>query len=123
VEIEYVNGEKEILELKPLNWEDINDLMMIGKVFSKNTENPMENLNVETVELMKKLVLKTMKLSYPEEPEDELKGFATKNFMVLMPYIFEMNFNLAKTEKMERIKEIQKRVRDNAGKVQADKTT
>ena len=75
VEIEYANGTKEILKLKPLLWEDIKDLMMVGKSIGKNPDNPMEGLDEKTIELMKNLVLKSIKLSYPDEPEEEVKAF------------------------------------------------
>jgi len=103
IEIEYASGKKETLKLKPLGWEDINDLLLIGKDFS-GSEKPLENISDTTIERMKKLVLKTMKNSYPEEPEEELKAFAAKNFMLLIPIIIDMNFNIGKTEKTEKIK-------------------
>ena len=122
IELEYANGNKETLKLKPLLWEDIKDLMLIGKDFGKNPDNPLESMNGDTIDLMQKIVFKTMKLSYPEEPEDELKAFSKKNFMILMPIIMDMNFNIAKSEKLEKIKALQKRVKEDAGKVQPNKT-
>lgn len=122
IELEYANGTKETLKLKPLLWEDIKDLMLIGKDFSTNPDNPMENMDGDTIDLMQKIVFKTMKLSYPEEPEEELKAFSSKNFMILMPIIMNLNFNIAKSEKLEKIKALQKRVKEDAGKVQSNKT-
>jgi hypothetical protein len=123
IDIEYKNGTKETLKLKPLGWGDIKDLLLIGKDIGKNPDNPLEGMNEKTIDLMQDMVLKTMKISYPEEPEDELKAFATKNFMVLMPIIIDMNLNVGSSEKLEKIKELQKRVKDNAGKVSPTKTT
>lgn len=123
IEIEYKNGSKEVLKLKPLEWGDIKSLLLIGKDFGKNQDNPLEGINEKTIDLMQDIVLKTMKLSYPEEPEDELKAFATKNFMILIPIIIDLNLNVGSSEKLEKIKELQKRVKENAGKISTDKTT
>lgn len=122
IEIEYKNGSKEVLKLKPLEWGDIKSLLLIGKDFGKNQDNPLEGINEKTIDLMQDIVLKTMKLSYPEEPEDELKAFATKNFMILIPIIIDLNLNVGSSEKLEKIKELQKRVKENAGKISTDKT-
>lgn len=122
IEIEYKNGTKEILKLKPLEWTDIKNLLLIGKDFGKNTENPLEGINEKTIDLMQDMVLKTMKLSYPEEPEDELKAFATKNFMILIPIIIDLNLNVGSSEKLEKIKQLQKRVKEDARKIPTDKT-
>jgi hypothetical protein len=119
ITLTYPDGNSEKLMLKPLGWEDVNDLMMIGKAFtSENPENVFEKMNDETIERMKKVVLKTMKNSYPDEPEEELKAFASKNFMSLIPIILNMNFNTGKTEKLDKI-----RAKLNAGKVPSDKAS
>lgn len=105
VEIEYADKTKEILELKPLNWEDMNDLMLIGKDFGDQPEKALEKMSNETVERMKKVVLKTMQISYPSEPEEELKAFASRNFLTLFPIILDLNFNVGKAEQLQKIKE------------------
>ena len=117
VKIEYNDGTNETLKLKPLGWEDVNELMLIGKDFGDTSGKPMEKMTNETIDRMKNIVLKTMKVSYPDEPEEELKAFATKNFVILMPIILDLNFNAGKTEKLEKIKRLQ----ENVGKVSADK--
>jgi hypothetical protein len=130
VEIEYKSGDKEVIMLKPLGWDDIKDMLLLSKTFAINLpekgeipiEKMLEKMDSGTIDIMQKIVLKTMKLSYPEEPEDELKAFATKNFMALMPTIIDLNLNTGSTEKLEKIKELQKRVRGNAGKVSPDET-
>ena len=114
VTVEYENGEKEVLNLKPLNWEDINELILISKDFSSDKSNPLEKMTNETIDRIKSIVLKTMKISYPEDPEEELKAFTAKNFMMLIPAIMDLNFNVGSTSKLEKIK-----ARLNAGKVQA----
>lgn len=117
ITVVYPDGNSEVLKLKPLGWEDVSDLMMIGKAFTSDTaENAFEKMNEDTIERMKKVVIKTMKVSYPEEPEDELKAFAAKNFMTLVPIILNMNFNTGKTDKFEKIK-----AKLNAGKVPSGK--
>jgi len=130
VEIEYKDGTKEVLMLKPLGWDDIKDMLLLSKTFAINLpekgeipiEKMLEKMDSGTIDIMQKIVLKTMKISYPEEPEDELKAFATKNFMALMPTIIDLNLNTGSTEKLEKIKELQKRMRGDAGKVSPDET-
>ena len=117
VTIEYADGTSELLKLKPLGWEDVNDLILIGKDFGETGKNTLEKMTNETVERMKNIVLKTMKNSYPNEPEEELKQFSAKNFMVLMPLILDLNFNVGKSEKLEKIKRLQ-----NVGKVPANES-
>jgi dsDNA-binding SOS-regulon protein len=117
ITVTYPDGSSEVLKLKPLGWEDVNDLMMIGKSFtSENPENTFDKMTDDTIERMKKVILKTMKNSYPDEPEEELKAFAAKNFMTLIPIVLNMNFNFGKTDKLEKIK-----ARLDARKVPSDK--
>lgn len=116
--IEYDNGTKEVLALKPLNWEDVNDLILIGKDFGDDPKKILEKITNETIERIKKLVFKTLKISYPDEPENELIAFATKNFMTLIPVIMDLNFTTGKTDKLEKIKAIQSALR----KTSTDKT-
>jgi hypothetical protein len=107
VTIEYADGTNEVLKLKPLGWEDVNDLILIGKDFGESGSNVLEKMTNETIERMKNIVLKTMKISYPEDPEDELKEFCAKNFIQLIPIILDLNFNVGKADKLEKIKKLQ----------------
>jgi len=51
----------------------------------------MEGFDEETVGVIQKLVLKTLKKSYPEEKEEKLKAFAAGTWLKLFPKILEIN--------------------------------
>ena len=111
VTIEYADGTKEILNLKPLNWEDVNELILVGKDFGDDPTKMLEKVSNETIERIKNIVWKTMKLSYPEEPEEEIKAFTARNFMTLIPIIMDLNFTTGRTDKLEKIRARQDAVR------------
>lgn len=119
VVLKYADGTTETLNLKPLTWEDVNDLVLIGKDLGQNPDNAFEKLNNETIERIKHVVLKTMTLSYPEEPEEELKAFTARNFMNLIPIVMDLNFAVGSSEKLEKIRAKQDAIR----KISSDKAT
>jgi len=105
-----INGDEFIL--KPLGIEFSGDFLNINKGFSgakilKDTDgnelkdkegNPKpdveslyKNFNDKTTESIKKVVLATLELSYPNEPPEELNTFAGKYLMQLLPVIQGMN--------------------------------
>lgn len=114
VELEFASGAKEKLMMKPLPYSQVNKLLLISKDFTG--EDSLSKLTDESVERIKDVVLETMKMSYPDEPIDELKGFVAKNFMVMMPFIMDINFNTANSAKMDKLQ-----AKLHAGQVQADK--
>ena len=105
VELERPDGTKDIFVLHPLDWEDMPELVKLMKKLSKGMpkiKNPeeikeedlatvMEGFDEETVGVIQKLVLKTLKKSYPEEKEEKLKAFAAGTWLKLFPKILEIN--------------------------------
>ena len=95
------DGEKVLIDkeefiLKPLGVEYSGHFLKIGKGFSGakeegDTEGMFKNFTDETMDCIKEVVVETLKVSYPGEPEDELKLFAGKYLMKLLPAIVKMN--------------------------------
>jgi len=119
LELEAEDGTKETFELKPLPFEYVSELLMIGKTFAKipasekgeeiPAEKFLEILDQETIERMQKIVKATLKASYPELPEDVMNAFATRNFLPLVTKIFEINSMGGKTEAIQkRLEQIRK---------------
>jgi len=68
-------------------------------------------LDEKTSDKLKRLITETLKVSYPEENEEDRKAFALKHFMVLMEALFEVNdfggsSNIEMKKKIEEIKRI-----------------
>lgn len=117
IELEAEDGTKETFYLKPLSFEDIGDLIMLGRKFAKfspgdKPEKFIEALDEDTLEKLKKIVEKTIEISYPDIPKEVRDSFASKNFFALIEKIFEINSLGApkseiikkRIEKMRRIK-------------------
>ena len=117
LELEADDGTKETFELKPLPFEYVSELLMIGKAFAKipteidtatgkekeiPAEKFLEILDEGTIQRMQKLVKATLKSSYPELPEEIIDGFATRNFLTIVTKIFEINSMGGKTEAVQK---------------------
>jgi|TARA_R100001530_G_scaffold2717_1_gene4366 hypothetical protein len=112
-----IDGEE--FEFKPLNIDSLQDFLLVMGSFGKYTEkelqdNPtkaVESLDEKTSDKLKRLITETLKVSYPEENEEDRKAFALKHFMVLMEALFEVNdfggsSNIEMKKKIEEIKRI-----------------
>jgi len=108
IELEAPDGSKETFYLKPLRFEDIGDLILLGKAFASfkpdsDPEEFFQKIDEETVERLKNIVDKTLKISYPDLPDDIRKEFAARNFFALIGKIFEINsLGAPKTELVKR---------------------
>jgi len=84
-------GEDEFC-FKPLNIEDLKDYFALMKKFEGAEEKDfLERLDAEASNLLTKLVMKMLKISYPERDEELLSQFAMNNLGILMATMFEVN--------------------------------
>jgi len=138
--IEYIiDGEK--YQFKPLSVNELPELLKVmGKTAPKEGENPMANIDEDTVKTMINLIRIMVKKSYPnleyELMEEEKKeasktgevptenylkqlvseqidNFIHRNFLSLMGALFEINMGSAKVdETKENVKEVFERLKD-----------
>lgn len=112
LELEAEDGTKEAFELKPLPFENLDDILLIGKTFAKipDIENQanipiekfLEILDKDTIDKMKNIVKITLETSYPDLPKEIREGFGSKNFLPLITKIFEINSMGGKTEAIQK---------------------
>jgi len=102
IEVEIVDdeGNKDKILLKPLGMEYIGDLLFASNVSIEMANGKQENI-VKGTEVASKLILETLKMSYPEISEDVLKGITKKHFFTLLNGVFEVNRFGSKTAKVE----------------------
>lgn len=89
-----INGD--IFILKPLGAEYFGDFMKMAKGFSgakddTDTEGMFKNFTDETMVSINRVVIDTLKISLPDESEEEINIFAGKYMMKLLPAISKMN--------------------------------
>ena len=90
-----IDGEKFIL--KPLNLEKLPLIFKVMKAFSgadkkdATTEDMLSNMDEEGLSSIKELIYLTLKKSYPDEPEEDMKEFGLKYMSILLSKIFEIN--------------------------------
>lgn len=138
--IEYeIDGEKYLL--RPLSVNELPDLLSVmGKASPKDGENPIANMDEETIKTMVNLIRVMIKKSYPnleyefmedmkkeasktdevptetylkEQASEMTDGFIHRNFFQLMSALFEINMGSAKVdETSEGMKVLLDRVKD-----------
>lgn len=64
--------------------------MKQGLSDEESTQQMMAAFTDETSDAVAILIEETLKASYPEEPEDEMKAFAMKHIMTLMPVVIQL---------------------------------
>ncbi len=117
-------GEKVIIDgeeflLKPLNVDSLPNFMKVMKTFSgakdkdSSIEDMLKNIDDEGLNALKEVLYDTLKLSYPDEPEEDMKQFALKFMGQLMGPIMSMNnSNIEKEKDPGKIKEIRKTIKN-----------
>lgn len=100
--------------LRPLGVKYMSDFLKLMKVFSKmekdkSMETFFDNLDDESIEIMKRLLLATLEKSFPDDwnnNKDELEEFGMKYMFVFIPKIFELNSadvkDVDKSDKMKK---------------------
>lgn len=103
-------GNKDKFLLKPLTIEDMGDLYYVSTASVELSKGNRQDLN-EMTERASKLILKTLRLSYPDIPEETLEGFAKSHFAELTNAIFQVNRFISKTAKVvEKIAEVRRNI-------------
>jgi len=107
---------EDTFNLLPLDVEDLPDLLRILQKFSGIKEGEeekwLERMDTETTGRLTKLIVKTLKISYPKMDEEKLKRFASVNFIPMVVALFQINTmgaEKADVKVMERIKELRKK--------------
>ena len=92
-----INIEGETYTIEPLDIESLPLFFKLMKAFSGANENDssaeamLKNINDDGLNAVKEVVSRTLKLSFPTEPEDTLKKFGMKYINRLLPVIINMN--------------------------------
>lgn len=107
-----INGEEFVL--KPLGTSELPLFFKMMKCFSGATdenasfEDILKNLDNEGLNSMKDIIETTLKSSFPDEDENEMKQFGLKYMQQLLPKIMEINSaNTSSNSKAEKIKAYQ----------------
>jgi hypothetical protein len=99
VELEYEeNGEtqKDIIIIKPLPIDNLVEWLALGKKFQSmpkdmSMSEGLAHLDDEAVRLLIKIMVDSMKHSYPDEDEAEIRDFAFAHMGKIFPAILEAN--------------------------------
>lgn len=97
-----IEGEKFLI--KPLTTDDLPDFFKIMKSFSgankdeASNEDVLKNISDDGLASVRKVIDKTLTISFPEEPEADRKAFGLKHMGVLLGKIMELNFSMAETK-------------------------
>ena len=134
-----IDGEQ--FSFKPLSVNELPDLLKVmGKASPKEGENPISNMDEDTIKTMVNLIRIMVKKSYPnleyefmedmkkeasktdevpteeylkEQASEQTDGFIHRNFFQLMTALFEINMGSAKVnEDEEGVKDILTRIKD-----------
>ena len=105
-------GEDTIL-IKPLGTEEIPNFFKAMKAFSgaqegATTENMLKNLDDAGLNAITHIINKTLKISLPDEPEEDRKQFGLRYMSQLLDIIFKINFQ--ESDDQKRIAKIKKRL-------------
>lgn len=99
--------------LFPLDVEDLPDLLKILQKFTGIKEGEeekwLERMDEETTQRLGRLIIKTLKISYPKMDENKLKRFASVNFIPMVVALFQINTmgaEKADAKVLERIKKM-----------------
>ena len=110
-EFEDNEGNKDKFLLVPLPLEFIGDLLFVSDTMNEMAVKGSSSRFDESIKRAEKIILETLKLSYPEIPEETLKGFAKKHFVKLIGAILELNHLISKTSKVdERLAQIRRNI-------------
>jgi len=93
--------------LKPLTVDDLPDFFKVMKAFSgakegASPEDMLKNMTDEGLQALKRLIEKTLKISFPDEPEEDRKAFGLKYMTVLITKIMELNSSTVQTDDRKR---------------------
>jgi len=111
-------GEEEIT-LKPLRVKHLPSLFeLMGKFEGVKDDEIIKRMDKDVARLIGNLCLETMRLSYPNEPEEEREAFVMNHLIELLPVIIELNSfgasnQQAVKERMEQMKRAAKKVAGN----------
>ena len=72
----------------------------------ESTAQMLENFDDKTAEAVSTLIEETLIASYPDEPVDEMKVFAMKYMMQLMPVVMKL-YAPAETKNVEQVKKME----------------
>ena len=110
-------GEDDFI-IKPLGMKHMKSFFKLMKKFdgAKGNSDFVKALDEDTTEVIEKLLMATLKKSYPEVDEEKLSEFGMKNFGELLPAIFEVN--MGGVAENEAIKRAKKMTEDVQGKTQ-----
>ena len=85
-----IDGEEFVL--KPLTTEYLPDFFRVMKAFSgAKPEEMFKNVDSDSLNAIKRIIEVTLKISYPEEDEEEMKQFGLKYMTLIIGKIFEIN--------------------------------
>lgn len=103
VEIKEQNGNTQKYTIRPLNGDFLPDLYHVMGKFEESNDDSLSDkeknakifasLDKETVSILHKLTLETLKKSYPDKEEGVLNEFASQNLLPFMGAIMEVNVN------------------------------
>ena len=126
VKLENDDGTYNEIEIKPLPFECIPEFWSIFQSFADaglganeemDLKTMMKALNKEVIETINSLLLKSLKITYPDADENLLKEFIASNFMELMTAMFEVNMPMPQERtKLEKLK-IPKNIKPMRGQV------
>jgi hypothetical protein len=127
VEIENSEGEIDKIIIKSPGSEYLPQYFTLMKSMgdiqdSSDPSNILSRFDDKTVIALKELIEGSLRASYPTEPESELKEFAMKNFMVLVPVVIESLTPVTKnSSNIAKIEALKARIANQNGPVQTDK--
>jgi hypothetical protein len=106
-------GDKLVLDgeefyIKAIGTGFIPDFMTLAKSFSdKKGEFDIKDLDSDSVNSLKRVIEKTMELSFPNESKEEREIFGMQYMNELLPIIFQLNSpNTKDKEKLEKLKSL-----------------
>lgn len=109
-EFEDDDGNKDKFTLKAISIEDIGNLLYVSSKMIEIQTGNYEH-SEDAFKKASDLIMKTLRISYPDIPEETLEGFAKKHFFKLLNAIFQINRFESKIAKVdEKIAQIRRNI-------------
>lgn len=102
--------------IKPLGVSHMKDFFKLMRKFdgAKKEEDFLRNLDDETSDTISRIIMATLKKSYPEIAQEKLEEFGMKNFGVILPAIFEVNMGTEENPAVKKVKQMTENVQNTA---------
>lgn len=118
------DGNIDVFHLEQLSFEYMADIIAVQDALSKAGKDPTnitQYINPEIAQKMNRLVMDTLKMSFPDANEQKLDGFGKNNFMSILTAIFQINsYGFDKMGKVqETLERLRKGVKSETQKVEA----